>query len=166
MEHAQCTIGECKNEMVCKGMCDTHYTRFRRNGTKNITQPITKKGGGCLRPTGYVYTQKNKRRVAEHVLVAEKIIGMKLPTGAKVHHINGKRSDNRPENLFICKDEAEHHLIHMRLNAVKNGYPEHYRKCRYCKAYDDPQNMKVCRSAYRHAKCKSEYDQQRRIVNG
>lgn len=35
----------------------------------------------------------------EHVLVAESTLGVKLPEGGSVHHRNGIRSDNRPENL-------------------------------------------------------------------
>lgn len=165
MEKALCSIEGCKNEIACRGMCDTHYTRFRRTGLKNIARPITKKGSGCLRPSGYVYIQKNKRRVAEHVLIMEKIVGVKLPIGAKVHHINEDRSDNRPENIYLCKDEAEHHLVHIKLNAVKNGYPQHYRKCGYCKKHDDPCNMKVTGNSYRHAACKREYDKQRMVAN-
>ncbi len=37
--------------------------------------------------------------VGEHVLVMESVLGQRLPEGASVHHKNGVRDDNAPENL-------------------------------------------------------------------
>ena len=44
----------------------------------------------------------------EHRVVAERMNGGPLPEGAVVHHINGNRRDNRPENLKIFASHAEH----------------------------------------------------------
>lgn len=39
--------------------------------------------------------------VFEHVLVMEELVGRHLVAGETVHHLNGVRDDNRPENLEL-----------------------------------------------------------------
>ena len=50
--------------------------------------------------------------VAEHVLVAEEILGRRLKPNEIVHHINHVREDNRPENLCVM-DKVDHYLMHL-----------------------------------------------------
>ncbi len=56
----------------------------------------------------------------EHVLVAERSIGRLLRRGVEhVHHINGVKSDNRPENLLVCT-KSRHRELHRQLEVI--GY--------------------------------------------
>jgi hypothetical protein len=66
------------------------------------------KGGRTRHKAGYVMVRvpghpraRTSVYVFEHILVAEQLLGRYLLPGESIHHRNGVRDDNRPENLEL-----------------------------------------------------------------
>jgi len=85
--------------------------------------------GGVIEHKGYtcIYKPEHPRAktngyVREHILVAEEMLGRPLDGEEVVHHINGDKADNRPENLEIFPTHAEHVRHHNRTDGKKYSY--------------------------------------------
>jgi hypothetical protein len=74
-----------------------------------------------------------KGYIPEHQVVACDARGYDLEPGETVHHINGVKDDNRPENLRILT-MSEHQLAHSReiserMKRFHAANPDHAKKC-------------------------------------
>lgn len=70
----------------------------------------------------YVQTDSNSGQDKfEHRAVAESILQRRLEKGEVVHHINGRRYDNRPENLCVMSGRA-HEAYHAWYDGVRKKY--------------------------------------------
>jgi hypothetical protein len=82
--------------------CDMHYSRIRRYGDPGgAASKIGPRGGGSLKQDGYHVTKVDGRQVGTHRLVMEQRLGRKLHPWETVHHKNGRRAWNDPDNLEL-----------------------------------------------------------------
>lgn len=153
---ARCAADGCCKAHESKGYCAKHYTRIIRQHRQRVIGP---KGFGTISRNGYVVHNSGGKNYLEHVAIAEHVLGKKLPCGAIVHHANGNRLDNRPENLVICPSRAYHSLLHARMRAYEACENYSYRKCVYCKTYDAPESMykRPNLNHFSHRKCAAAF---------
>jgi hypothetical protein len=101
-----CPVDGCDRPRTGKLYCKLHYERLRRTGELGPAQSMSApKGSGHLNKQGYRRIVVDHRRVLEHIYVMEQILGRDLWPDESVHHKNGIRDDNRPENLELWNVE-------------------------------------------------------------
>jgi hypothetical protein len=105
---------------------DTKINRSRLPGPDNPNW----KGGRVVASNGYVLIRVGKDHpladvrgyAYEHRIVAAQMMGRNLDAGEIIHHKNGVKTDNRPENLEVVMGNAEHR-VHHRLPGSRRRLP-------------------------------------------
>lgn len=153
-----CAIGGCLKPAAKREWCHAHYQRWKKHGDPSIVKKRANGEGSISH--GYLQVRSNGVNDREHVIVAERALGRKLPKGAVVHHVDEDRLNNTPANLVICPNRGYHALLHIRMAALAASGHADWRKCSCCKVYDDVKNLKVSPRSrggakFRHPICPS-----------
>jgi hypothetical protein len=162
-----CSIDNCGKPVRARGWCNTHYWRWHRHGDPLSIARNAPGTGWLSKETGYRFLGKKP----EHIVLAEKALGKKLPVGAQVHHVDYNRSNNGPFNLVVCPNQEYHYLLHVRTDAMLACGNPNFRKCRFCGQYDDPVNLRFTPDGNRatprafHTKCSQEKQRARRALS-
>ena len=100
-----CEFPECNRPVATAGFCQAHY-RQKRLGKE--MKPVHEPSYRYVHTGGYIVVMDPSHpnadksgRIMEHVKVMSEILGRPLLPKETVHHKNGRRDDNRPENLQL-----------------------------------------------------------------
>lgn len=105
----ECSFDGCKNKPSGK-WCAAHAWQLRKFGKDGLKPVKNRKpnGAGTINKDGYIRIYKPEHpnssphgTILEHRYVMSEILGRPLLDSEDVHHKNGSRQDNRPENLEL-----------------------------------------------------------------
>jgi hypothetical protein len=95
-----CAVPACERRHYSKTYCHRHYVAWRKYGDPEH-RILGVRGEGTLTKLGYRRVFVDGAYIMEHRVVMERVIGRPLWPDENVHHLNGVRHDNRPENLEL-----------------------------------------------------------------
>lgn len=118
------------------------------NGYRVVYKPEHPRAMTSENWLGYVY---------EHIVVAEDSLGRSIRENEVVHHLNGRKDDNRQANLLVL-EKGQHARLHMwldngapyegtlRVNALNSGKPKSHepRDCLVCGRTIQKSNSDKC----------------------
>lgn len=117
---------QIRSHIFCSRACSREYRSKRMQEYNRTENPMNKSSGWSpgRREAVREREQRNKGPCKvdtypkdhgrhEHRVVAEKMLGRPLKPGEVVHHKDGDKHNNAPENLMIFKSQKEHVKYHI-----------------------------------------------------
>ncbi len=106
-----CSVDGCPHRNHARGLCRTHLERLAVRGDVRADLPVpAPSGGGYVHGSGYLvvpvppqlrHLTGGAASSLEHRLVMAVLLDRALVPDEVVHHRNGDRLDNRPDNLEL-----------------------------------------------------------------
>jgi HNH endonuclease len=105
-----CATDGCERTIYARGLCSPHYRRLMQHGHQKAEQPLRPPAGERHIHHGYYvvavplemrHLTNGETSCLEHRYVMAQMLGRPLFDDESVHHRNGNRLDNRPQNLEL-----------------------------------------------------------------
>jgi hypothetical protein len=97
----ECIVSGCARQQRARGWCALHYNRWLTEGDPGEASSRRDYGAGTIDVHGYRWISVDGRARREHHVVMEQMLDRGIRRFETVHHRNGLRADNRPENLEL-----------------------------------------------------------------
>lgn len=110
-------LSQIHKNNYCSRECNLKHYRgnehWASKGVRRVLWPIN----GGYKNSYPILVFETGEKVQEHRYIAEQMLGRKLEPNEVVHHINGKKDDNRECNLLVC-DKKYHMWLHQRMSQL------------------------------------------------
>lgn len=124
-----CEVEGCARLADAAGLCNMHYCRLLKDGDVGEAHARRRANGeGCITPDGYKLIGVDGESIFEHRHVMSNVLGRPLTDVERVHHKDGDRLNNEPDNLelWVIQQPSGQRVVDLVAAAIKllRQYPD------------------------------------------